>query len=87
MLSYKISEVEYVVDDIRVLLNNVGEHLGIYKGNGELLVKRVVVPIHLGEADDPRTGVVPTSIACEPAYQYRRRGRLESAFLVHVVAS
>ena len=44
--SHEISEVVDAIHHVRVLLNDVGERLRIDQSDRQLLVKRVVVPIH-----------------------------------------
>jgi hypothetical protein len=49
---YKVAEIEDVIHHIRILQDDVGEHLGIDQHHGKLLIERVVVPIHFREPDD-----------------------------------
>ena len=72
------------IHHIRILLDDVGERLGIDQRHGKLLVERVVVPIHFREPEDSGTGLMPAARTAETTDQDRRWRRLERAFLVDV---
>jgi hypothetical protein len=73
---HEIAEIEDAVHHIRILLDDVGERLGIDQCHGKLLVERIVVPIHFREPDDSCTGLMPAAHAAETTDQDRRWRRL-----------
>src|ERR1700730_5794464 len=84
--SHKHAEVVHVIDDVRILLNDVRKRLRVNKCDRQLLVKRVVVPIHFGEAHDAGAGVVPAPCAGETPDEYWRRRWLERSFFVNLIS-
>ena len=78
-----------VVDDVRILLNDVGESLRIDQGDRQLFVQRVVVPVDFCQREDSGAGLVPSALSREtPKEDGGRRGE-QGTFLVdiQVVAS
>jgi hypothetical protein len=73
-------EIEHAVDDVRILLNNVGECLRIDERDRKLLVKRVIIPIHFRKSHDAGTRIVPTTRARETAYENGGRSRFERCY-------
>ncbi len=58
---HEITEVEHVIRQMLVLLDDVGECLRIDQRDRQLLVERVVVPIHLGKSKDAGTRRMPAA--------------------------
>jgi hypothetical protein len=73
--SHEVPEVEYIVHDVGVLLDDVGECLRINQRNRQFFIERVIIPIHFGESDNSSTGIMPASLARKSANQQRRRHR------------
>src|SRR6266851_4842132 len=84
--SHEHAEVEHVIDDVRILLDDVRKRFRVNKCDRQLLVKGVIVPIHFGEAHDAGAGIVPATCAGETPDEYWRRRRLERPFLVNLIS-
>src|SRR6266851_4599555 len=69
--SHEHAEVVHVIDDVWILLDDVRKRFRVNKCDRQLLVKRVVVPIHFGETHDPDAGVVPATSARKTPDEYR----------------
>jgi hypothetical protein len=63
--SHEHAEVVHVIDDVWILLDDVRKRFR------QLLVKRVVVPIHFGETHGPDAGVVPATGSRKTPDEYR----------------
>lgn len=75
--SHEAAEIEHLVDQLWVLLDDLREASGIDHRDRQLLVERVVVPIHFGQREDAADGFVPPAIARVATQEQRRRGRLQ----------
>jgi len=58
---HEVANVVDLVDHLRILLDDVGESLGVHEGDWKLLVQSVVVPVHLRECKNACTRVMPAA--------------------------
>tara|TARA_R100001224_G_C3959083_1_gene128470 strand:+ start:469 stop:684 length:216 start_codon:yes stop_codon:yes gene_type:complete len=49
---HEVPEIKQVIDQGGILLDYASEPLRVFKCDGQLLVERVVVPIHLCQAEN-----------------------------------
>src|SRR5262245_49351059 len=70
---HEVPEIVDTIDHVGILLDDVRERFRVDQRHGQLLVERVVVPVHLRQAENTGTSLVPPSRAGEAAEQNRRR--------------
>ena len=81
-MSHEHAKIEYVIDYVRILLDDIRECLGIYECDRKLLVECIVIPIHFGKPHDAAARVVPTARSRETPNEHRRWRRFEGSLLV-----
>ena len=69
LYSHEVAKVVHFVNHVWILLDYLGERLGINECDRKLLIEGVVVPVHLCQAEYTRTGLVPAARSRKPAEQ------------------